>query len=52
MKEPTCGVSECAVTSSSAFANPTHITFTHGFDECASAKRISPPTVGTPMQLP
>ena len=52
MNEPTCGVSDCAVTSSSAFASPTHMTLTHGLDECASAKWISPPTVGTPMQLP
>ena len=50
--DPTCGVRLVAVTSSSAFANPTHITFTHGLEECASAKRISPPTVGTPMQFP
>ena len=28
------------------------MTLTHGLDECASAKWISPPTVGTPMQLP
>ena len=40
------------VTSASASASPTHITSTVGFVECASANRISPPTVGTPMQLP
>src|SRR4029450_4834322 len=36
------------VTSLSAGATPTHITFTVGLDEWGSAKRISPPTGGTP----
>ena len=36
----------------SARASPTHITSTVGFWLCGSAKWISPPTVGTPMQLP
>ena len=52
ISEPTCGTSDSDVTSASAFANPRHITFTHGFEACASANRISPPTVGTPMQFP
>ena len=38
--------------SSSARANPRHITLTVGFAECAGANRTSPPTVGTPMQFP
>ncbi len=38
--------------SPSTGAIPTHMTFTLGFAECGSAKWISPPTVGTPMQLP
>ena len=50
--DPACGSSDCDVTSASALAKPRHMTFTHGFDACASANRISPPTVGTPMQFP
>ncbi len=52
MSEPGWGVCEAAVINRSARAMPTHITFTVGFAECASANRTSPPTVGTPMQLP
>ncbi len=52
IKEPSCTVSDSAVTSLSAEAIPTHITFTAGFALWACAKWISPPTVGTPMQLP
>ena len=37
---------------SSARARPTHMTSTLGLAECGAANRISPPTVGTPMQLP
>jgi hypothetical protein len=33
-------------------ANPTHITLTAGFAEWHSANLTSPPTVGTPMELP
>ena len=40
------------VTSRSAGATPTHITFTVGFAVWAGANCTSPPTVGTPMQLP
>jgi hypothetical protein len=40
------------VISPSTGATPTHITFTVGLPECGPAKWISPPTVGTPMQLP
>ena len=46
------GTSGAAVTSRSAGATPTHITLTVGFAEWGSANWISPPTVGTPMQLP
>ena len=52
MSEPSWGVCVAAVISRSAWAMPTHITFTVGFAECGSANRTSPPTVGTPMQLP
>ena len=38
--------------SRSAGAMPTHITLTIGLREWAAAKWTSPPTVGTPMQLP
>jgi hypothetical protein len=41
-----------AVISRSALVMPTQSTFTVGFDECGAANRTSPPTVGTPMQLP
>jgi hypothetical protein len=44
--------SRADVMSSSVAATPTHITFTVGLAECGSAKWISPPTVGTPMQFP
>ena len=49
--EPSC-TSRAEVTSRSAGAIPTHITLTLGLAECAGAKWTSPPTVGTPMQLP
>ena len=52
MNEPACALCDAEVISPSAEARPTHITFTLGFAECGSAKWISPPTVGTPMQLP
>ena len=52
MKEPELGVCVAAVISRSALAMPTHSTFTVGFAECGGANRTSPPTVGTPMQLP
>ncbi len=50
--EPTCAVWDADVISPSAGAMPTHMTLMLGFAECGSAKWISPPTVGTPMQLP
>ena len=40
------------VTRRSASATPTHMTLIVGFELCGAAKRVSPPTVGTPMQLP
>ena len=52
ISEPTWTCLDAEVTSSSARASPTHMTFTDGFAVCGSAKWISPPTVGTPMQLP
>jgi hypothetical protein len=52
ISEPSCTVSEVDVTNRSAGAKPTHITLTAGFALCGSAKPTSPPTVGTPMQLP
>ncbi len=36
----------------SAGSSPTHIAFTSGFAAYASSKTVSPPTVGTPVQLP
>jgi hypothetical protein len=51
MSAPAC-TSRAEVTNRSARVRPTHITFTHGFEECAPANCTSPPTVGTPMQLP
>ena len=41
-----------ARTSLSARATPTHMTLTVGLALWHSANAISPPTVGTPMQLP
>ena len=52
INDPACASSDVEVTSSSALARPTHITSTLGLAEWGSANRISPPTVGTPMQLP
>ena len=52
IREPTCASLDAEVTRSSARASPTHMTFTDGLAVCGSAKWISPPTVGTPMQLP
>jgi hypothetical protein len=46
------GTGFALVTSRSDPASPTHMTFTVGFAECGSENAISPPTVGTPMQLP
>ena len=50
--EPACAVWDADVINPSAGAIPTHMTLMLGFAECGSAKWISPPTVGTPMQLP
>ena len=36
----------------SAGRSPTHIAFTSGLSSYAASKNVSPPTVGTPTQLP
>ena len=41
-----------ARTSPSALSSPMHIAFTSGFPEYDSENTTSPPTFGTPMQLP